>query len=339
MIITDSEHLQRTLCTIKPVSVAVAYIGDKGLTYLPKPPKTLIVSPTLGSNPSEIAKAMNDVGVDQVYFLDELHAKIYLGKTRALVGSCNLSHGGFRDKEETAVLITDPAQIRSLRAIMAHYIALALRQYPTADSKRARLKTLREEHKRAPKTGGPKRRPTIIPHIADYDVRNILKGRDRIHVAWGQPDELTYNKKKIYESEPKARGQNPDDYFGPSLTFHEDDDIRPGDWILYWSCRDNGRPRANGKISWIFVHSVVPRGIRDDQYTTLAGQINDQEPSLEPFKLDNLTKETIRSCLASDQFAALRSEDDQIWHLEQADAVVPDFLQCVQARVRAPRRR
>lgn len=340
-IITDPQQLQDTLRAIMPVSVAVAYIGDKGLAYLDKPPKTLIVSPTVGSNPSEIGKAMRNKAIGQVYFLDELHAKIYLGETQALVGSCNLSHGGFQAKEEAAVLITDSAQILSLQATMARYIALARRQYPTKDSKNARLKKLREEHKRASKIRHPKRKPIKTPKIADYDIRNVREGRDRIHVAWGQPYEVTYNKKAIYESTPDARDQDLDDYFGDLLIFHEDDNIYPGDWILYWCCNNDGLPRKNGEISWIFVDAVIPRGVKDDNYTKIAVQLNDRKPPSSPFDLDDHTKQAIRSCLVAREFAPLRSEDDTTWYLKQADAVVPEFLLCVQlmVRARAARRR
>ena len=121
MIIADPKKLKETLRTIQPVSVAVAYISKAWLTYLDARslPKTLIVSPTLGSDPSAIDKAINMLGIGNIHFLDELHAKIYLGNQQALVGSCNLSHGGFRDNEETAVLVTDRKQILALQGIIA----------------------------------------------------------------------------------------------------------------------------------------------------------------------------------------------------------------------------
>ena len=248
MIITDPQKLQETLRTIQPVSVAVAYIGKAWLTYLDGQslPQTLIVSPTLGSHPPAIAKAIKTLGIDNVYFLDALHAKIYLGNNHALVGSYNLSHGGFRDKEETAVLITDQAQILALQATIARYIALARLDYPNAKAKRERLAKLRQEHKNAPKSRSPKRRSRKAPNIGDY----VLAGQHRTHVAWGQPDNnVIFNEKAVYKSEPAAKHQNLEEYFRDYLLFHEDDDICKGDWILYWHSTNKGMPRKNGEIS------------------------------------------------------------------------------------------
>lgn len=329
MIITDPQKLQETLRTIQPVSVAVAYIGKAWLTYLDGQslPQTLIVSPTLGSHPPAIAKAIKTLGIDNVYFLDALHAKIYLGNNHALVGSCNLSHGGFRDKEETAVLITDEKQILVLHATIARYIALARLDYPNAKAKRERLAKLRQEHKNAPKSRSPKRKLRKTPDVRDY----VLAGQHRIHVAWGQPDETQFNEGAIYASQPAARGQNLDNYFGPLLYFHENDDVRKGDWILYWHCTNSGMPRKNGEISWIFVDVVVPHGVKDPVYTKFAGEIRGRNVLPEPFHLDSQTKDRIRACLVSDQFAALRSEDDEIWYLDKADALVPNFLRCLRS--------
>lgn len=336
MIITDPQKLQKTLRTIQPVSVAVAYIGKAWLTYLDEQslPQTLVVSPTLGSHPPAIAKAIQKLGIDNVHFLDELHAKIYLGNKQALVGSCNLSHGGFRDKEETAVLITDEKQILVLHATIARYIDFARRDYPNARAKRDRLAKLYLEHKNAPKSHGPKRRSRKTPNIGNYDVD---AGQHRIHVAWGQPDNITFNKEAVYNSEPAAKNQNLDAYFGSCLLFHENDDIRKGDWILYWHNTNKGMPRRNGEISWIFVDAVIAYGVKDDKYTKLAGEIKARDAHPEPFLLDDRTKNRIRTCLTFGQFAALRSEDDnKIWYLNDADKVVPDFLRCIQRR--RPRR-
>lgn len=328
MIIADSEQLQARLKTIKPVSIAVAYIGDNWLRYLGQPPGELIVSPTVGSNPKSIAEVIKRIGMDNVHFLDNLHAKIYLGKSKALVGSCNLSGGGFKDNEEMAVLVDGKKDLMDLRAAVAYYKALAMRAYPEAKDKKKRLQQLQEEWNSRPHQGSPTRPPKKAQSLNDY-LKNPI---DRVHVAWyQQEDNVRYNTERVHKSEPATRNaKDLDDYFPDLMYFHKSDDIRPGDWILSWHCRNNGLPRKDGAVEWMFVHTVIPNGIQDDTYTKLVATVCGAPIPLDPFALTQPVKARIRDCLESKSFPTLLSTDDETWLLKPADAAVQAFLGCAQ---------
>ena len=328
--IVGSEDLKKTLARIRPVSIAVAYVGKEWKTYLAKSRtlKEIVVSPTTGSNPKAIRQIIRRIGIDNVYFLDELHAKIYLGTKAALVGSCNLSDNGLSGHglEEAAVFLEHQEDLMALGAIIARYKAMARQAYPRADDKTKRLKALQIEWDSKPHNGRVVVRKRKVPALRDYPVN----APDRIHIAWSQPDDnVRYNLKVIRRQIPEAKGVPIDKFFSDAMYFAEQDDFQSGDWILCWSCRDDGYPRKNGDVSWMFVHAVITNGVKDKKYPQLVGEIKGQSKPSEPFLLDASTKARIRECLCLPMFSALRSPDEEMWCLEPADAVVSKFLQRV----------
>ncbi|XQU09587.1 hypothetical protein P4544_07755 [Halomonas sp. LY9] len=99
MLMTDPSELSRTLKSIKPTHVAVAYLGSAWKEYLSDMDalEEIIVSPTIGSNPWALEELLvKAVQHDfKVYFSEKLHAKLFIGKMSCLLGSPNLSHNGF----------------------------------------------------------------------------------------------------------------------------------------------------------------------------------------------------------------------------------------------------
>jgi hypothetical protein len=95
MILTRKEDVRKQLKALKPSRIAVAYIGKDWQEYIcPQDIDSIIVSPTIGSNPDAIVQLAEIVSYDRVFLLDRLHAKIYLGEDCALIGSFNLSRNG-----------------------------------------------------------------------------------------------------------------------------------------------------------------------------------------------------------------------------------------------------
>jgi hypothetical protein len=329
-ICSNAVQLRNALKKIKPSKIAVAFVGDGWKRYVsPTNLKEIVLSPTLGSNPKAIEEIMDLIEPSNVYFLDNLHSKIYLGTESALIGSSNLSDNGFADSQhlEAGVVLSDSTSLEKLRSVFDAYKTSATSLYPTTERKKEKLRELVILWQSSIWHGlNPERGSGKSPVIAEY--RSEL---DRIHIAWYRPVEVDYNEEKIGAVVPDANGLDPDDYFSETLFFLEEDSVEQGDWILCWYPRDDGYPRSNGNVRWIHVHHVVPNGVNHDTYSKLIGQAKNLFCPPPPFTLDSHTKSLIRDALTSDEFPQLLALDialdDEASQLAPADAVVPRFLE------------
>lgn len=333
-ICTNAKQFRKAIKDVQPSKIAVAFVGNGWKQYVSKAHlKEIILSPTVGSNPKAIEEIVNWIGFRNVYFLDDLHSKIYLGTESAILGSANLSKNGFADNGlfEAGVVLAESTDLKKLSVTFEEYKASAIRQYPTEKSKKDKLLKLMEQwqklvwHNLNLETDGK-----ASPSINDYK-----SNLDRIHIVWYQPDKLNYNEEAINGIVPDAAGFEPDKYFSNSFMFHKDDSLKAGDWILGWHCRDDGKPRKDGKIHWVHVHHVIPNGVHDDTYTKLGCEAKGLLTPAPPFSLDNLTKKLIRDALDTEKFPELLSlNDDNVWKLAPADNVVSKFLKYLQKEKR-----
>lgn len=111
------------------------------------------------------------------------------------------------------------------------------------------------------------------------------------------------------------------------MDFLEEDEITPGDWLLTWHQNEGGTPRKNGMIEWIYVHHVVPDGIKDETYTKLVGQAQNLHTPAPPFSLDPETNQIIRDALSSGNFPELLQRGADKWKLAPADKKAKEFIQ------------
>ena len=87
MQLVSGASIKVGLREVMPTHVAAAYVGRDWRTYIDTQQlKEIVVSPTLGSNPYAIAEIAKDIGWENVHFLINLHAKIYLGGERCRSG-------------------------------------------------------------------------------------------------------------------------------------------------------------------------------------------------------------------------------------------------------------
>jgi hypothetical protein len=322
-LLTSAKKIREALVHTCPVRFACAYLGEGWRKYLSLPHLTeAIVSPTFGSNPNAIEALILALGIGKVHFLNELHAKIYIGDDWSIVGSCNLSDNGMADGHllEAAVWLRTAESVKALHTLFGEYKKKAMRQYPNAASKREQLERLALQWRTA-QWHGLVPNDQEVPKLADY------KFRERIHVAWYQPCKVTYNVPNIQKVVPDLGSASPDDYFSEYFMFRNTDDIQVGDWILGWHSKDDGFPRKNGGVGWMQVHHVVVDGINDDSYPKLAGQAIHLRQAPHPFRLDAATKEAIRRTLSSGDYPEMISSDDEDWHLKPADRVTKNFLE------------
>ena len=327
MLITDPESLRTAILDIRPSHVAVAYLGAGWKEYLDLDSLTeIIVSPTLGSNPDALHELLDMTWQREisVYFLENLHAKLYIGNDAFLVGSPNLTDNGFGGGlEEAAFLLRDEAVRKQALIEFAR-----LRDRSVADEQRQRkmLESLRETWNRAHWHDvwpiASERRKALV--LSDFQP-----GAQRIHIAWYVALDIDYDEEVIRTSVSGIGQHAPDSYFKDAMTFAGDDDVREGDWLLCWHSNDDGTPRRNGRIYWMQVNLVIPSGARDEitgAYTLVAATRHDYNPMPEPFSLDRSAKRLIRNLLASNDYLALSGAGNEVWRARDVVGLIPLFL-------------
>lgn len=334
-ILTTARDIRAALRKLEPTLIAVAYVGAGWDKYAsPKHLREIVLSPTLGSNPKAIEDLMRVLGDENVYFLDRLHAKIYLGNDAALLGSCNLSSNGIADNglREAAIVLTQKGARHELAVQIERYKSKARSLYPTREAKLDRLQILNRQSNDAQSRGFTDSPKVESPLVEHYD-----SALDRIHICWYQPTSLELNEDRLHKIVGDAG--TADSYFSDYMQFRKNDKVHAGDWLLCWQCKNDGMPRKNGFISWMYAHHVVKDGVKDDDEPKLVGQaapkfLNVPSP---PFALDAVTQESIRELLRSRRFQALLSTDEDVWLLEPADKVTPNFIDALKEAVRSKR--
>ena len=96
MKILVEDDIRDAVVRCKPSKIAVAYISADWKMFIDDVPylEAIIVSPTFGSNPWAISDLVKHIGWEKIFFLDELHAKTYVGGKSAVSGSANLTRNG-----------------------------------------------------------------------------------------------------------------------------------------------------------------------------------------------------------------------------------------------------
>lgn len=334
MLITTPEKLQDALKVIHPTHVAVAYLGANWKEYLDdvEQLKEIIISPTLGSNPDALEELL-DLTWNQelsVYFLTNLHAKIYIGRESCLIGSANLSYNGFGGGlEEAAIMVFD----HTIRGQAMTQFA-RLRDVAVSDEREQRLmiESLRKQWNRAywhdvspNELGGSKGEPTL----SDFQL-----GSRRIHLAWYCDEGIDYRKDSIRAAIPEIHEDDPGHYFQDAANFIERDDVEVGDWLLLWACKKNNQPKKNIRARWMQVNHLIPNGASEESegaYTLVAAALPDRNHMPAPFALDDKVAVLLRDLLLSDDYPELLGSDDAWWSAKKAWPVAQRFLEALKA--------
>lgn len=342
MKILTGKCIQQNIFEVKPAKVAVAYVGEDWRSYLADPlPSEIIVSPTLGSNPWAIEKIVKALhGWENVYFLRELHAKIYLAESSAVLGSSNLTKNGLSGEEiglkEACVLVNESEALRDLHNFYESLKADAQKQFPTTRDKIDAVSRLKESWKRA-KSEGLLSGSAEPSRLIDFDPSED----DIFHIVWYTGgDGITLNQASLEDEEPTLISDDIRET-GLWMNFLEGDvrHIKPGQWMLAWKEKYSiGLPDARSKPYWIYVHHVIPNSVAGNPpYTTLALQHPHKEPGTgEPFTIGKKEAAAIRKVLSLDAFAALRPvEQEDTWTVKKSIALWKEFLQAIKQEVAA----
>jgi hypothetical protein len=145
---TTEAEVREILAPNEPIRAAVAYWGDGAVKKLgiKKGQNLTVICDLLSGccNPAEIERLRKAIGRRRVLTRDRLHAKVWLGKTAAILGSSNASASGlcFEGDEATSLveantLIQEPGIIAALGLWWDQKVLPGARQITDDDLRRA----------------------------------------------------------------------------------------------------------------------------------------------------------------------------------------------------------
>lgn len=316
-----SKALNDVLVDLEPEKVAVAYVGAGWERFLsPRHLRCMVISPTIGSNPKAIYEITKLVGWDNVHFLDGLHSKMYIGKSRVMIGSANLSNNAFglTRQEEACVVLEGAEVMASACTLFETYVSQAQEQYPTIKAKRDRLSRLRIEWNRAWSHGVLQDlEKRLIPSFGEYDPQ-----RDgEIHVAWCCEGATEYTDAV---AEAVLSDIVDEVHLAP-------DDLKPLDqWVLSWVATQKGGVHNGRKPVLMYVHEIFENGTHDPGYESLCVQRSSFDLPPKPFdEAEADFIEVFRRVISRDEFSALRGETNDVWRLVDKVGVTSRFWEAL----------
>lgn len=297
------KNIAQSIKNTNPNKIAVAYLGIEWKKYIdPKIINFIIISPTLGSNPKAIEEMVTKIGWDKIYFNESLHAKIYKSSTQAIIGSANLSTNGLSGNNliECCVSITKDSELQGIDLFLEELKMKSIHDEKEKIKKLEKLKKIFSDFECMKENIA---RTTKDEHLVD--INNA-----RIHVCWGQNITLKYTEKAKKELE------NIQDV--AQLNFHIGDDIKVGDYIVYWTTTQHNRFDQRSKPTWMYVDRVIENAVEDNDpdtnYTTLALQVSDADLS----HLPALDKTKFSTLIMDSKFETLRDTQDGPWKTDLA---------------------
>lgn len=170
-------QIKEALEVVKPNRVAVAYLGIDWRDYITNPEKleAVIVSPTLGTNPEAVKQLARIVTWEKLFFLKELHAKVYVGNGQAIVGSANLTANGLSGVGllECGVLLSETTELDAVGEAFSEIMERSITQFPTVNDRKRQLAKLYQAWNKAIDGGFmPKPKHNNTGSIHEFELFN-----------------------------------------------------------------------------------------------------------------------------------------------------------------------
>ena len=301
MKILVENQIQKAISRCKPSKIAVAYIGADWKEFIPDAVSlnAVIVSPTFGSNPWAITDLAKLIGWDRIFFLDELHAKTYVGKESAVIGSANLTRNGLSGEGlvELCVEVNADESLRKLNEAFDEMKKRAQKQYPTTESKKTRLKELE-------KIWGAAISNRII-RIKHRNARSFSDfeplGEDHFYVLWYQPVDCKYS-----DDVKAIQSLIVDD-----IHFASKDKVEKNKWALVWRITNSSKPHRSARPYWLYIHEVFENGVIDKgyEYPKCAIQRKDLKVPSPPFEITSDVAEAFKKAIQEEEIAKYLIQD------------------------------
>lgn len=299
-ILVDDE-IQRAVLGCKPSKIAVAYIGADWKTFIPDLSclESIIVSPTFGSNPWAITDLVKQIGWEKIHFLDELHAKTYVGKKSAVIGSANLTRNGLGAEGlvELCVEVNAEESLRKVNKTFGDLKKRAQEQYPTKESKKKRLSELEKSWGAAIANRIVKGESRKERHFVDFEPLV----NDHFYVLWYQPTDCEYS-----EDVKAIQSLMVDD-----IHFAISDKPEKNKWALMWRITDTSKPHGRARPHWLYIHEIFEDGVIDEgyEYPQCAIQRKDLEVPPPPFDLTGDVVTAFKAAVREESIAKYLIQD------------------------------
>lgn len=319
MKILFEHEIRKAIASCGPSKIAVAYIGADWTTFVPDVDKlnAVIVSPTIGSNPRAIANLAKRIGWGKVYFLDELHAKMYIGNKSAIIGSANLTSNGLSGEglvELCVAVYTDDA-LTKLNTTFDELKNRANAHYPSTQSKKSRLSELESSWGAAIANRIAKSQSRYICDFSDFE----LLDEDHIYVCWAQPGECEY-------SGDVADIQS---LIADDIHFSAADKVKKNKWVLVWRLTDSSLPHRTAKPHWLYIHEIYQEGIIDKgyDYPQCAIQRSDLDVPTPPFEITHDVAKALKTAIQERDLASyLIQEHRPVFDLAYSLKGIPSLM-------------
>lgn len=303
MKILSGGDIAKEVKRINPQYIAVGYIGKDWHKYIDiEFVKEIIVSPTIGSNPFAIESIVKEIGFENVYFLDELHAKLYIGSDRYAFGSFNLSANAFEADEilvEFGCIANDG--IKQAKSFYEQCKNRAINRYRTVEEKELALKNLFEKHK---SLNFYKNNSTFVSD--DSSNRDGHNTDENFYIMVVNQDG-EYDEDLLKDNNPQYRDiEDLEAAFDNYQSIVLDKEIYDGKVKLNsWVLQVDKRKKAETPYSWLFINSIA-KGVNEDDDIMIIQDDLTEIPTKKPFKIDTaIMMEKIKKLLDMPKYQPL----------------------------------
>ena len=251
------------------------------------------------------------MGIDRVHFLDELHAKVFIGQKFAMVGSANLSANAAETLREVMVKISDVSSVVTLREWFADTVMRSTDRYPSAAKKEEKLAALQRLHNRAIRSGLMRHAspPDADSSLAKYLSQRVASTEPLFPIQWWSE---AGDDTEEFASDIAKRGLSPSQV-------HDKIDVTSGDaseevvdsWVLCWRLTKSGT--VSGKLDWLYVDGIASSG--DDEFPRTIFMLNGKDRPLppKPFELERPVRAAFKRTMNDKQWDEKRACDNAAW--------------------------
>jgi hypothetical protein len=332
MKLVHGTQVKKVLNALQPANIAVAYIGADWESFVDKAAlREIIVSPTAGSSAEAIGELVHLLGWGKVHFLDELHAKLYLGKSAAAIGSFNLTANGLSGHAlaEAGYLIDGAAETKPVRALYAEFKRRAMLQYSSQNRKEQQLSRLKAMNAASSAAGLGPSRPVRPRTLAEY----IPLTKTDFYCAYYTDDGLELNMAALRKHKPEkfiSSNIDPCNLIKANLPFLPADKVLRGHWLLTWKAWSGDTAPVKLEAEWVYINDVIPDGAvdPDNGYTKLAVQWKGTRGiGAPPFRLGMAEKTALRALLLSGTFPEFFPDRDGTpWSVNKTFSSFKEFI-------------
>ena len=288
------EEIKRSIRKMIPRKIAVGYVGSRWQQYIESADKlqSFVVSPRLGTNVAAVREIAKQCTWEKVWLHNNLHAKIYIGKGKAVLTSANLSENALEPGGliEVGAVVDNRIMLDGIEAFFETILAEAKKQYPTRGEKEARLKRLEAENKARIKPALP--------------IEKTPRGVQYEPVWWTDDDDFEVNAAKftdwVPEATVKAGPAAVEDWICEQyavFSCEHGDSYHPGDWLLAFELDVKTQSHVK-QLTWHCVEAVVPGASREKGYPDAVLCTEEEKTSRRvPFRINEKLLDAFRNVL------------------------------------------